>query len=123
MQKVKTNSPCTDLIQEIENIEFIGKDQIIIKRNKDKFIDKLEKGIDTLIEIAKNNGNCITYQNIDECIPQDLADVIDSEFLEKIYEEIESKGIKILENSEEFDDSEEETVLKDDYKEDFRILI
>ncbi len=53
MQKVKTNSPCTDLIQEIENIEFIGKDQIIIKRNKDKFIDKLEKGIDTLIEIAK----------------------------------------------------------------------
>ncbi|CEP77481.1 MAG: RNA polymerase sigma factor RpoD [Defluviitoga tunisiensis] len=122
MQKVKTNSPCTDLIQEIENIEFIGKDQIIIKRNKDKFIDKLEKGIDTLIEIAKNNGNCITYQNIDECIPQDLADVIDSEFLEKIYEEIESKGIKILENSEEFDDSEEETVLKDDYKEDLEYL-
>ncbi len=33
--------------------------------------------------MQKNNGNCITYQNIDECIPQDLADVIDSEFLEK----------------------------------------
>jgi len=48
--------------------------------------------------------------------------VIDSEFLEKIYEEIESKGIKILENSEEFDDSEEETVLKDDYKEDLEYL-
>ncbi|HOB16141.1 MAG TPA: RNA polymerase sigma factor RpoD [Defluviitoga sp.] len=122
MQKVKTNSFFTDLIQEIEKIEFVGNDQIILKRNKEKFIDRLEKGIEQLIEIAKNNGNFITYQNIDECIPQDLADVIDSDFLEKIYEELESKGIKILENSEEFDFSEKDASIKENYKEDLEYL-
>lgn len=122
MQKVKTNSFFTDLVQEIEKIEFVGNDQIILKRNKEKFIDRLEKGIEQLIEIAKNNGNFITYQNIDECIPQDLADVIDSDFLEKIYEELESKGIKILENSEEFDFSEKDASIKENYKEDLEYL-
>ncbi|PNR97143.1 RNA polymerase sigma factor RpoD [Petrotoga sp. 9PWA.NaAc.5.4] len=107
MQKVKTQTTFSEIIEDIEKVEFIGKDQIIIKRDKDKYISQLEKGLDRLLKLAKEKDNVITYKDIDDCIPEELADVIDSEFLEKIHEKLETEGIQIIENSLEDNDLDE----------------
>ena len=107
MQKVKTQSTFSEIIEDIEKVEFVGKDQIRIKRDKDKYISQLEKGLDRLLKLAKEKDNVITYKDIDDCIPEELADVIDSEFLEKIHEKLETEGIQIIENSLEDNDLDE----------------
>ncbi|RAO99361.1 RNA polymerase sigma factor rpoD [Petrotoga sp. 9PW.55.5.1] len=120
MEKVKKIVDFSEIIEEIEKIEVVGKDKIRVKRKKEPYIKELEKGLENLIQIAKKNDNTINYQDIDECIPQSLSDVIDSHFLEKIYEKLESEGIEIIESSEERIHTEDVSILNDNIDELFQ---
>ena len=62
----------------------------------------------------------ITYQDIDECIPHNLSDVIDGSFLEKIHEKLESEGIEIMESSQEDRVQEEEEFFNEGLEELFQ---
>jgi len=75
---------------------------------------QIEKRIKKLIQLGKKKGY-ITYEDIDKAFPPDYED-FDTNLIEKIYEELEKNGIKILE--EEVGEEEEEGVnLEDEVKE------
>jgi len=70
----------------------------------------LERRIKKLIQLGEKKGY-ITYEDIDSAIPPDYEG-FDSNFIEKIYEELESRNIKVIDsnsgnNKEEKDSSED----------------
>ncbi|PNR97625.1 RNA polymerase sigma factor RpoD [Petrotoga olearia] len=120
MEKLKNKVDFSELIEEIEKIEIVDQDKIRVKRDKECYIEELEKGLENLVKIAKKKNNTITYQDIDECIPHNLSDVIDGNFLEKIYEKLESEGIEIIESSQEDQVQQEEEFFNEDLEELFQ---
>jgi len=120
MEKLEKKVDFSELIEEIEKIEIVDQDKIRVKRDKECYIEELEKGLENLIEIAKKKNNTITYQDIDECIPHNLSDVIDGNFLEKIHEKLESEGIEIMESSQEDRVQEEEEFFNEGLEELFQ---
>jgi len=120
MEKLEKKVDFSELIEEIEKIEIVDQDKIRVKRDKECYIEELEKGLENLIEIAKKKNNTITYQDIDECIPHNLSDVIDGSFLEKIHEKLEFEGIEIIESSQEDQVQQEEEFFNDGLEELFQ---
>ncbi|MDI3471991.1 MAG: polymerase primary sigma factor [Thermotogaceae bacterium] len=57
---------------------------------------ELEKRIKKLIQLGEKKGY-ITYEDIDSAIPPDYEG-FDSNFIEKIYEELESRNIKVIDS-------------------------
>lgn len=88
----------------------------ISKRKSRKVFSKgdLERRIKKLIQLGEKKGY-ITYEDIDSAIPPDYEG-FDSNFIEKIYEELESRNIKVIDtntedNKEEKDSNEDLDIL------------
>jgi len=100
------------IIKRIENIDFeeTEKDGDTVKVKVKKPKGKV-KSVDTLISLliskAKKKDNKISYSDIDNAIPTDVADEIDSDYIEKIYEALEAEGIEIIEEEEEVDEEKD----------------
>ncbi|PNR97526.1 RNA polymerase primary sigma factor [Petrotoga olearia] len=94
------------IMRRIENIYFedIEKDgdtvKVKVKKPKEK-VSSVDTFISLLISKAKKKGNKLSYSDIDNAIPANIADEIDSDYIEKIYEALESEGIEIIEGDVE----------------------
>ncbi|BBE30511.1 RNA polymerase sigma factor SigA [Tepiditoga spiralis] len=101
----------------LEQLEESDGEMVIKVHKKNKKIKDINKIIKSLKTKAKKNKNILTYSDIDETIPANFADEISSEFIEKIYFELEKSGISIVEDinvpeDEEIENTEEDEELK-----------
>ncbi|WP_370445626.1 sigma-70 family RNA polymerase sigma factor [Petrotoga sp. SL27] len=107
-------------MRRIENIDFEGteKDGETIKvkvKKPEKKVKSVDTFISLLISKAKKKGNKLSYSDIDNAIPANIADEIDSDYIEKIYEALEAEGIEIIEGDvEEEKDSLNESEYEND---------
>ncbi|RAO99461.1 RNA polymerase sigma factor rpoD [Petrotoga sp. 9PW.55.5.1] len=108
------------ILKRIENIDFENseKDGETVKVK----VKKAKKGIkpvDSMIKIltnkAKSKNNRLTYADIDSAIPTEIAEEIDSDYIEKIYEALESLGIQIVGDDEE-NEEEKDTFNELEYE-------
>jgi len=108
------------IMRRIENIDFEGteKDGETIKvkvKKPEKKVKSVDTFISLLISKAKKKGNKLSYSDIDNAIPANIADEIDSDYIEKIYEALEAEGIEIIEGDvEEEKDSLNESEYEND---------
>lgn len=108
------------IMRRIENIDFEGteKDGKTIKvkvKKPEKKVKSVDTFISLLISKAKKKGNKLSYSDIDNAIPANIADEIDSDYIEKIYEALEAEGIEIIEGDvEEEKDSLNESEYEND---------
>lgn len=80
----------------------LEKDQNLLKRVSDQFLDAIEKNLDKPIaylnELLKNNSLSIQYRNLDKLGVDEIKNIIRDqnllEILELLEEEDESKGSK-----------------------------
>ncbi|BBE30889.1 RNA polymerase sigma factor SigA [Tepiditoga spiralis] len=103
-----------EIIKDLAEIEIVDDDKIKLKRRNVKKHRDVQSIIKKLKTQAKKNGNKLTYDEVDKCIPAD-TDEFNSEFIESIYVELEKSNIKIIENQISIDDEpiqSEEDVLK-----------
>ena len=82
-----------DAIKKLGNIEIVDDDKVKIKRDKEKYTKKLSKMLQDIRKKAKQNDKKLTYEMIDKYIPQEMSDLIDSDFIEKLYTILEEDGI------------------------------
>jgi RNA polymerase primary sigma factor len=101
-----------DAIKKLGNIEIVDDDKVKIKRNKEKYTKKLSKMLQDIRKKAKENNKTLTYEMIDKYIPQEMSDIIDSDFIEKLYTILEEDGIEIIED-DNIDDAKEELENED----------
>lgn len=99
---------------DLEDVKEEGDEAVVKVKKKNK---KKLKSVDTIIKSlkrkAKKKDNTLNYSDIDEAIPAETSDEIDTDFIEKIYAALEESGINIVDdNDEDMDDSD------DDEKED-----
>ncbi|MDO7975655.1 RNA polymerase sigma factor RpoD [Oceanotoga teriensis] len=97
----------SDAIKDLGNLEIIDDDKVKIKRDKTKYRKKLEKMVLDLRKMGIDNNYTLTYEMIDKAIPQQMADLIDSDFIERIYLALEKEGIEIIEDTQEDDEEEQ----------------
>src|SRR6056297_2477647 len=95
---------------DLEDVKEEGDEAVVKVKKKNK---KKLKDVDTIIKLlkrkAKKKDNTLDYSDIDEAIPAETSDEIDSDFIEKIYAALEESGINISdETEEEMDESEDE---------------
>ena len=108
-----TEQEKVEIMEGLQNVDFEelkeeeGIVQIKVKKSQKntQFIDKI---IETLKAKAKKKNNKLSYLDIDQAIPIEMSDEIDNEYIDKIYEALESEGIEIIEEDE--NESEEENV-------------
>lgn len=106
-----TEQEKVEIMEGLQNVDFEelkeeeGIVQIKVKKSQKntQFIDKI---IETLKAKAKKKNNKLSYLDIDQAIPIEMSDEIDNEYIDKIYEALESEGIEIIEE----DENEEENV-------------
>lgn len=108
-------------ISKKESIEIIGQiPELEVKNiNPDsqqaevKVIVRSRKNVDAIIQTlektAKSKNGILTYSDIDEAMPVEVSDELDTELIEKIYVALEEAGIQILDD----EDSEEEEEISD----------
>ncbi|HQI79553.1 MAG TPA: RNA polymerase sigma factor RpoD [Petrotogaceae bacterium] len=108
-------------ISKKESIEIIGQiPELEVKNiNPDsqqaevKVIVRSRKNVDAIIQTlektAKSKNGILTYSDIDEAMPVEVSDELDTELIEKIYIALEEAGIQILDD----EDSEEEEEISD----------
>ncbi|PNR92305.1 RNA polymerase sigma factor RpoD [Petrotoga sp. 9PWA.NaAc.5.4] len=104
-----------EIIKSIETMNFDDLKEegnaVKVKMKKDNNdIPSVDKIIELLKNKAKKNENRLSYSDIDEAIPAEISDEIDSDFIEKIYETLEAEGIEIM---DEIEDDDMETDMKD----------
>ncbi|PWJ90596.1 RNA polymerase sigma factor RpoD [Oceanotoga sp. DSM 15011] len=97
----------SDAIKDLGNLEIIDDDKVKIKRDKTKYRKKLEKMVLDLRKMGIDNNYTLTYEMIDKAIPQQMADLIDSDFIERIYLALEKEGIEIIDDTQEDDEEEQ----------------
>ncbi len=108
-----TEQEKVEIMEGLQNVDFEelkeeeGIVQIKVKKSQKntQFIDKI---IETLKAKAKKKNNKLSYLDIDQAIPIEMSDEIDNEYIDKIYDALESEGIEIIEEDE--NESEEENV-------------
>ncbi|KUK15767.1 MAG: RNA polymerase sigma factor [Petrotoga mobilis] len=116
------------IMRRIENIDFEDTEKdgdtvkVKVKKSKEK-VKSVDTFISLLISKAKKKGNKLSYSDIDNAIPANIADEIDSEYIEKIYEALEAEGIEIIEgdveeekdslNESEYENEEIEELFSD----------
>jgi len=102
------------IMEDLQNIDFEnlkeegGIVQVKVKKNQ-KNIPSIDKIIESLTTKAKKKNNKLSYSDIDQAIPIELSDEIDNEYIDKIYEALESEGIEIIEE----DENDQEENVKD----------
>jgi len=102
------------IMEDLQNIdsenlkEEGGIVQVKVKKNQ-KNIPSIDKIIESLTTKAKKKNNKLSYSDIDQAIPIELSDEIDNEYIDKIYEALESEGIEIIEE----DENDQEENVKD----------
>ena len=97
-----TEQEKVEIMEGLQNVDFEelkeeeGIVQIKVKKSQKntQFIDKI---IETLKAKAKKKNNKLSYLDIDQAIPIEMSDEIDNEYIDKIYEALESEGIEIIE--------------------------
>ena len=104
-----------EIIKSIETMNFDDLKEegnaVKVKMKKDNNdIPSVDKIIELLKNKAKKNENRLSYSDIDEAIPAEISDEIDSDFIEKIYETLEADGIEIM---DEIEDDDMEDGMKD----------
>ena len=108
-----TEKEKVEIMEGLQNVDFEelkeeeGMVQLKVKKSQ-KNIQSIDKIIETLKTKAKKKNNKLSYSDIDQAIPIELSDEIDNEYIDKIYEALESEGIEIIEEDE--NESEEENV-------------
>ncbi|MGM0640437.1 MAG: RNA polymerase sigma factor RpoD [Thermotogota bacterium] len=95
---------------DLEDVKEEGDEAVVKVKKKNK---KKLKDVDTIIKSlkrkAKKKDNTLDYSDIDEAIPAETSDEIDSDFIEKIYSALEESGINISdETEEEMDETSDE---------------
>ena len=106
-----TEKEKVEIMEGLQNVDFEelkeeeGMVQLKVKKSQ-KNIQSIDKIIETLKTKAKKKNNKLSYSDIDQAIPIELSDEIDNEYIDKIYEALESEGIEIIEE----DENEEENV-------------
>ena len=87
---------------DLEDVKEEGDEAVVKVKKKNK---KKLKNVDTIIKQlkrkAKKKDNTLDYSDIDEAIPAETSDEIDSDFIEKIYSALEESGINISDEEEE----------------------
>jgi len=104
------NLEVADTIQELGDLEILEDDKIKLKNKNQKPQKTIEAIIKDLRDLAKKNSNKLTYEDIDKCIPED-SEMIDADYLEKIYTELQKFDIEIIDSSL---DGETEDIMGDD---------
>jgi RNA polymerase primary sigma factor len=104
-----------EILSKLQEIEFEelkedGDEAVIKLKNKKKKIKNVDSIIKLLIRSAKKKENVLTYSDIDEALPAEASDEIDSNFIEKIYASLEEEGITILEENEEEQEDDDEDI-------------
>ena len=108
-----TEQEKVEIMEGLQNVDFEelkeeeGMVQLKVKKSQ-KNIQSIDKIIETLKTKAKKKNNKLSYLDIDQAIPIEMSDEIDNEYIDKIYEALESEGIEIIEEDE--NESEEENV-------------
>ena len=79
---------------DLEDVKEEGDEAVVKVKKKNK---KKLKSVDTIIKSlkrkAKKKDNTLNYSDIDEAIPAETSDEIDTDFIEKIYAALEESGI------------------------------
>jgi len=91
---------------DFEKIEENGDEALIKVKKPTEKID-VEKVIRNLKKKAKKKNNNLNYSDIDEAIPAETSEEIDSDFIEKIYAALEESGINIVEEDTDDDDDDD----------------
>ncbi|MCP5455657.1 MAG: RNA polymerase sigma factor RpoD [Thermotogae bacterium] len=92
-------------IKDLGEIELVDDDKVKLKRRNVRDIKTIDTIIKDLKKLAKSNSNKLSYEDIDKCIPQEMEE-IDSEFIEKIYLELETASIEIVDNTQAAEDDD-----------------
>jgi len=123
-EKKKKSNKQKEIISQIasynlEEVSENGDEAVVkIKNNDTKISNKdVEKIIKKLKTIAKKNNNVLTYSDIDEAIPTNTSEEIDSNFIEQIYLSLEIEKIDIVEEDEDKDFEIEEDHSEEDKEE------
>jgi RNA polymerase primary sigma factor len=124
-----TEKEKVEIMEGLQNVDFEelkeeeGMVQLKVKKSQ-KNIQSIEKIIETLKTKAKKKNNKLSYSDIDQAIPIELSDEIDNEYIDKIYEALESEGIEIIEEDENEEENvknvlvdQEEEIEGDDFEE------
>jgi RNA polymerase primary sigma factor len=92
---------------DLEDIKEEGDEAVVkVKKTNKKKLKNVDTIIKQLKRKAMKKGNTLDYSDIDEAIPAETSDEIDSDFIEKIYSALEEIGINISdENEEEMEDN------------------
>jgi RNA polymerase primary sigma factor len=95
---------------DLEDVKEEGDEAVVkVKKKNNKKLKNVDTIIKQLKRKAKKKDNTLDYSDIDEAIPAETSDEIDSDFIEKIYAALEESGINISdENEEEIDEENEE---------------
>jgi len=124
-----TEKEKVEIMEGLQNVDFEelkeeeGMVQLKVKKSQ-KNIQSIDKIIETLKTKAKKKNNKLSYSDIDQAIPIELSDEIDNEYIDKIYEALESEGIEIIEEDENEEENvknvlvdQEEEIEGDDFEE------
>src|SRR5690606_28397814 len=96
-----TEQEKVEIMEGLQNVDFEelkeeeGIVQIKVKKSQ-KNTQSIDKIIETLKAKAKKKNNKLSYLDIDQAIPIEMSDEIDNEYIDKIYEALESEGIEII---------------------------
>jgi RNA polymerase primary sigma factor len=95
---------------DLEDIKEEGDEAVVkVKKKNNKKLKSVDTIINQLKRKAKKKDNTLDYSDIDEAIPAENSDEIDSDFIEKIYSALEESGISISEeNGEEMSEENQE---------------
>lgn len=95
---------------DLKEIKEEGEEAVVkVKKNNKKNLKSVEVIINQLKRKAKKKDNTLDYSDIDEAIPAETSEEIDSDFIERIYTALEESGINIIEgNEEEIDEEDKE---------------
>ena len=86
----------------LEDVKEEGDEAVVkVKKTNKKKLKNVDTIINQLKRKAMKKGNTLDYSDIDEAIPAETSDEIDSDFIEKIYSALEESGINISDEEEE----------------------